>query len=128
MRETVAVTRKEGLRMQPDSSSEERVIDSTLQAWRFNADRIDKFFNALSPDQLEQEVATGRNRLIYLWGHIAAVNDALFPLLGLGPKLYPEMDSMFLANPDRAVQEIYSGHEVGRAFGEINRALWTAFT
>src|SRR5437773_11933499 len=101
MRETVAVTRKEGLRMQPDSSSEQRVIDSTLQAWRFNADRIDKFFNALSPDQLEQEVVTGRNRLIYLWGHIAAVNDALFPLLGLGPKLYPEMDSMFITNPDR---------------------------
>ena len=78
--------------MQADRSSEERVIDSTLRAWRFNADRIDKFFNALSSDQLEQEVATGRNRLIYLWGHMAAVNDGLFPPLRLGPKLYPDKE------------------------------------
>jgi len=51
------------------------MIDAALRAWRFNADRIDAFFNALSQDQLEQEIAPGRNRLIYLWGHIAALND-----------------------------------------------------
>src|SRR5215475_15386846 len=81
-------------------------------AWRFNADRIDAFFNALSQNQLEQEIAPGRNRLIYLWGHIAAVNDGLFPLLGLGPKLYPEMEAMFIANPDRAAVTIYSAEQV----------------
>jgi len=109
-------------------TNEQLLIQGGLQAWKFNEDRIDKFFRALSEEQLQHEIMPGRNRLIYLWGHIAAVNDALFPLLGLGPKMYPELDPMFLANPDRAVQEIYSGHEVGRAFGEINRALWTAFT
>ena len=114
--------------MQSERSSEERVIDSTLRAWRFNADRIDKFFNALSPDQLEQEVATGRNRLIYLWGHIAAVNDGLFPLLGLGPKLYPEMDSMFIANPDRAAVIIYSAEQLKQAWSHINDKLLAGFS
>ena len=109
-------------------TNEQLLIQGGLQAWKFNEDRIDKFFRALSEEELQHEIMPGRNRLIYLWGHIAAVNDALFPLLGLGPKMYPELDPMFLANPDRAVQEIYSGHEVGRAFGEINRALWIAFT
>jgi len=109
-------------------ANEQLLIRGVLQVWKFNEDRIDKFFRALSEEELQREIMPGRNRLIYLWGHIAAVNDALFPLLGLGPKMYPELDTMFLANPDRAVQEIYSGHEVGRAFGEIHRALGTAFT
>src|SRR5262245_6829967 len=99
------------------------LIRGVLQVWKFNEDRIDKFFRALSEEELQREIMPGRNRLIYLWGHIAAVNDALFPLLGLGPKMYPDLDTMFLPNPDRAVQEILSGHEVGRAFGEIHRAL-----
>ena len=98
--------------MQPDRSSEERMIDAALRAWRFNADRIDAFFSALSQDQLEQEIAPGRNRLIHLWGHIAALNDGLFPLLGLGPKLYPEMEAMFITNPDRAAVTIYSAEQV----------------
>ena len=114
--------------MQQDRSSEERMIDAALRAWRFNADRIDAFFNALSQNQLEQEIAPGRNRLIYLWGHIAAVNDGLFPLLGLGPKLYPEMEAMFIANPDRAAVTIYSAEQVKRAWSHINEELFAGLS
>ena len=63
--------------MQASESLETRMIDSALRAWKSTADQIDKFFGALSPEQLEQEIAPGRNRLIYLWGHIAALNDGL---------------------------------------------------
>ncbi len=114
--------------MQQDRSSEERMIDAALRAWRFNADRIDAFFNALSQDQLEQEIAPGRNRLIYLWGHITAVNDGLFPLLGLGPRLYPEMEAKFITNPDRAVVTIYSAAQVKQAWSQINEKLLSSFS
>ncbi len=107
-------------------TNEQRLIDGALRAWKFNEERIDKFFGPLSEEQLQQEIMPGRNRLIYLWGHIAAVNDALFPLLGLGPKRYPDLDTMFLKNPDRTAPEIYSGPEVAAAADEINRGLWTA--
>src|SRR5258708_4181358 len=109
-------------------TNEQRLIDGALRAWKVNEERIDRFFGPLSEEQLQQEIMPGRNRLIYLWGHIAAVNDALFPLLGLGPKRYPDLDTMFLKNPDRTVPEIYSGREVAAAADEINRGLWTAFT
>lgn len=109
-------------------TNEQRLIDGALRAWKLNEERVDKFFRTLSEDELQQEIMPGRNRLIYLWGHIVAVNDALFPLLGLGPKRYPDLDTMFLKNPDRTVPEIYSGREVARAADEINRGLWTAFT
>jgi DinB superfamily len=109
-------------------TNENLLIEGGLQAWKFNETRIDKFFQTLSEEQLQQEIAPGRNRLIYLWGHISAVNDALFPLLGIGPKLFPELDTMFVSNPDRAVPELYSGAELKQAADQINHALWTAFT
>ena len=43
--------------MQASESLETRMIDSALRAWKSNADRIDKFFGAVSPEQLEQEIA-----------------------------------------------------------------------
>ena len=52
----------------------------------------------LSEEQLLQEIAPGKNRLIYLWGHLTAVNDALIPLLGFGERLHPELDAMFFAS------------------------------
>jgi hypothetical protein len=66
-------------------------------------------------------------RKLYLWGHLAAVNDGLFPLLGLGPKLHPELEAMFLANPDRTVTSVSSRSELKDAWGQINDALWSAF-
>lgn len=109
-------------------NAEHQLIDSGLRAWKFNADRIETFFQALSEDQLQQEIAPGRNRLLYLWGHIAAANDALFPLLGLGAKLHPELDAMFFANPDRTVPSVLSRSELKDVWGQINDALWTAFS
>jgi DinB family protein len=108
-------------------NAQQQLIDSGLRAWQFNADRVESFFVALSEEQLQQEIAPGRNRLIYLWGHLAAVNDALFPLLGIGPKLYPELDAMFLANPDRHASSVLSGAELKSVWGRINQTLWTAF-
>jgi hypothetical protein len=107
--------------------AEQLLIDSGVRAWKFNADRIATFFEALSEDQLQQEIAPGRNRLVYLWGHLAAANDGLLPLLGIGPKLHPELDAMFFANPDRTVTPLLSRSDLKDVWGEINDSLWTAF-
>ncbi len=114
--------------MQGNESLEARMIDSTIRAWKFNSDRIDKFFGALSPEQLEREIAPGRNRLIYLWGHISALNDGLFPLFGLGARLYPEMEAMFITSPDRAAGSIYSPEQLKAAWTHINEKLVAAFS
>ena len=106
---------------------EQKLVDAALRAWKFNADRIEKFFDELSEEQLQQEVAPGRNRLIYLLGHLAAANDGMFPLLRIGPKLHPELEAPFLANPDRTAQALPSTAEVKRASREIHDALWSAF-
>src|ERR1700740_2192238 len=109
-------------------TTETSLTDSALRAWKFNIDRAGKFFAALSDEQLLQEIAPGKNRLIYLWGHLAAVNDRLLPLLGIGERLHPELDSMFISNPDKSVALTVSKESLKAAWQEINQKLWEGFS
>jgi len=109
-------------------STENSLIDAALRGWKSNVERAEQLFGGLSPEQLEQEVAPGKNRLIYLWGHLAAVNDALLPLLGIGERLHPEFDAMFISNPDKSDQPTVSGQSLKTAWQEINQKLWEGFS
>jgi DinB superfamily len=109
-------------------ATEMSFVDSALRGWKSNVERADKLFGALSPEQLEKEVAPGKNRLIYLWGHLAAVNDGLLPLLGIGERLHPEFDGMFISNPDKSVPLTVSGQSLKAAWQEINQRLWDGFS
>ena len=109
-------------------TTEKSLIDSALRGWKSNVERAEKLFAGLSPEQLEQEVAPGKNRLIYLWGHLAAVNDRLLPLLGIGERLHPEFDAMFISNPDKSVPLTVSAQSLKTAWQEINQRLWEGFS
>lgn len=108
-------------------TADQQLLDAALRAWKSNADRAEAFFRPLSEEQLQQEIAPGRNRLLYLLGHLAAVHDAMFPLLGIGPRMHPELDAPFLANADRAVPSPHSADDLRQRLGEIDAALWSAF-
>ena len=108
-------------------TNEAMFVHLGLRHWNRHIDRASKFFGGLSEEALQRELAPGKNRLIYIWGHLTAVNDALLPLLGFGPRLHPELDTMFVKNPDRAVEPILSGAVVRRCWTGINEALSTHF-
>jgi len=109
-------------------STENSLIDAALRGWKSNVERADNLFGALSPEQLEQQVAPGKNRLIYLWGHLAAVNDGLLPLLGIGERLHPELDPMFIAKPDKSVELTVTAKSLKAAWDEINQKLWEGYS
>jgi hypothetical protein len=104
------------------------LIDSALRTWKGLVDRTNKLFDSLSEDQLQQEIAPGKNRLIYLLGHLTAVNDALLPLLDFGPRRHPELDAIFLHAGDRASRDTLSGAELKRLWHESADTLWTEFS
>ena len=106
---------------------ERSLVDSALRGWKSNVERADKLFGALSPEELEQEVAPGRNRLIYLWGHLTAVHDAMLPLLGLGKRLHPEFDAAFISNPDKTQASVPSAADIGNAWKDVNNKLFEGF-
>ena len=109
-------------------TNEELLVTAALNAWKTNIDRADKLFLALTPEQLEKEIAPGKNRLIYLWGHLTAVHDRMLPLLGFGPRLHPQFDDIFLSKPDRSVQNIPSAEEIKKSWNEVNGKLRDAFS
>jgi len=109
-------------------STENSLINAALRGWKSNVESADKLFGALSPEQLEQQVAPGKNHLIYLWGHLAAVNDGLLPLLGIGERLHPELDAMFISKPDRSVELTETAQSLKSAWDKINQKLWEGFS
>lgn len=108
-------------------TAEQQLVDANLRAWKFNTDRIEKFFADLTDEQLEHEVAPGRNRLLYLLGHFVAVHDRMIPLLGIGARLHAELDGPFLSAADRAVAALPPAAELKRALADVNAALWKTF-
>jgi hypothetical protein len=106
---------------------EQAYAATAVNVWKIYLQRAEKFFFALDDGQLQQEIAPGKNRLIYLFGHLIAVHDAMFAVLGLGERLHPELDAPFLTSPDRAVQDLPSAAELQRMWTEVHSALTDHF-
>ena len=107
--------------------SEASFIDLALRSWKANIDRAGTFFGALSQEELQREVAPGKNRLIYLWGHLTAVNDRMVAVLGFGERLHLELDAMFVSNPDKTVHLTLSPERLKHIWDEVNERLWAGF-
>jgi DinB superfamily len=108
-------------------ANEELFLSGALSLWTTTIDRADKLFSGLTPDQLAKEIAPGKNRLIYLWGHLTAVHDRMLPLLGFGPRLHPEFDDPFLTSPDKTAPNMPSAEEVKKSWNEVNGKLRDGF-
>lgn len=81
-------------------TKEDVLIAGAVSSWKSAIQRADKFFNGLEESNLYREIAPGRNRSIYLWGHLAAMHDRMLSLLGASPRVHPEFDAVFLTSPD----------------------------
>jgi hypothetical protein len=102
-------------------TNEELYLAVALNGWKGNLERADKMFSGLSDQEVLREIAPGKNRLIYLWGHLTATHDAMLPLLGIGQRLHPEFDVAFISNPDPSVEL------VRKAWREVNGRLFEGF-
>jgi hypothetical protein len=98
-----------------------------LKVWKAQIERADKLFGSLSSEDVLREIAPGRNRLLYLWGHLTAIHDAMLPLLGMGDRLHPELDVAFVSNPDRSQPNIPSREQVRQAWKTVNGELSKGF-
>src|SRR5258708_15250862 len=108
-------------------TSEDIVSVTVLNSWKLVISRFDKVLSELSDEELQQQVAPGKNRMFYLVGHLIAMHDRMFPLLGLGDRLHPELDDTYLTNPDRVLVDPLSTTELRRAWADVNSRLTAAF-
>ena len=106
---------------------EQGLATAAVNAWKLNIERANKAFFPLSEEDMQKEVAPGKNRLIYLFGHLTAVHDRMLPLLVLGPRLYPQFDPLFITSPDKSAATLPPASEIKDAWNEINSKLQAGF-
>ena len=108
-------------------TTEEQLSNAAVNSWKLVVDRFDSAITALTDEQLQKQVAPGKNRLLYLVGHLTAVHDRLFSLLAVGERLHPELDEIYITNPDRALPDPLFAADLKRAWSEVNGKLTAAF-
>jgi hypothetical protein len=72
---------------------------TVLSNWELALKRITALFDGHSDADLLRPIAPGKNRVIYLLGHLVAIHDNMVSLLGLGDKRHPELDAPFHPQP-----------------------------
>jgi hypothetical protein len=98
-----------------------------LNAWQLNVDRCTKLINSLSDDQLSKEISPGKNRGIYLVGHLSAIHDVLPEILGLGKRAFPKLQPVFLDAPDKTVKDIPTINELKQIWTAVHDRLKNVF-
>lgn len=101
----------------------ELFVKVALQAWDLQIKRADQLFTSFTDEQMLTEVAPGRNRAIYLLGHLAATHDAMNDILGLAQRKYAHLDEAFLKNRDKADLPTPSLAELRSIWTEVNTQL-----
>lgn len=93
-------------------TTNETMVKMVLDRWYSSIKSVDDLLNLLTDEQLQKEIAPGKNRGIYLLGHLIAVHDNMRELLNMGGKLYPALYEPFVKSPDKTVAEIPSPKEL----------------
>jgi hypothetical protein len=87
-------------------------VRMVIDRWNGSIANLDKHLNALSDQQLQQEIAPGKNRGTYILGHLIAVHDDMFKLLYIGEKMFPGLQEPFIKLADKTTSQMPSASEL----------------
>lgn len=116
-------TRASFARKRVSLSNEELFVATAIKSWTNVISRLEKLLFSLRADDLQLEVAPGRNRVYWIIGHLAAHHDQLLPMLSIGERLYPELDELFIDNPDRTFEDEFSRDKLRQILVEVNARI-----
>lgn len=100
----------------------------TLDSWNARILQGDKLFASLTDEQLQKEVAPGKNTGVYLLGHLTAANDSIVKLLDMGEPLYPELYKLFIEAPDKTISDLPSVANLKTYWANVNANLAKHFS
>jgi len=105
------------------ATDKEVFIKMVLSNWELQISRINSLLTKLSNEELSAPTAPGRNTGVYILGHLAAVSDNMFTVLGLGERLNSGMDEIFLRNPEESGLEKPTIDELRAYWNDVNALL-----
>ena len=91
--------------------------------WELQNNRLNNLITKLTDEELAAPTAPGRNSGSYILGHLIAVSDGLFVSLQLGEKLHPELETIFLRNPENSGLAKPSITELRAYWNKVNDLL-----
>lgn len=94
-----------------------------LDRWNASIKNFDLLLQALTDEKLEKEIVPGKNRGIYLLGHLIAAHDDMLVLLDMGEKLFPELYEPFIKSADKAIEQLPSLSELRIMWAKQCKAL-----
>jgi hypothetical protein len=106
-----------------EKDQQDLFVTTVLFNWELTLKRISAAFDRNSDEELLRPIAPGKNRAIYLLGHLVAVHDGMLPLLGFGDRHYPQLEAVFITNPDNAGTELPPVQELRDSWTAINTLL-----
>jgi len=104
-------------------SEKKLFIKMVMSNWDLQVSRMNSVLTKLSDEELSSPTAPGRNTGVYLLGHLAAVSDGMFTFLGLGEKLNPAMDELFVRKPEDSGLEKPAISELKEYWNKVNAVL-----
>jgi len=106
---------------------EEMFVTTSLKSWDVWIGRANQLFASLTDEEMVQEITPGRNRPVYLLGHLIAVNDSMIPQLRLGEANYSPLRKTFIESPDRATIDFPPIAELRQSWTDLNARLDSLF-
>lgn len=105
---------------------EQLFLETVVASWKQIINRLDQRFASLNDEQLQRQVAPGKNRLFYLLGHLTVMHDRTLPLLDISKALYPELADAYFTNPDRTLTDPLPAADLKNAWYEVNSRITAA--
>lgn len=93
------------------------IVKMVIDRWNGSIANLNKYLNSITDEQLQNEIAPGKNSGTYLLGHLIAVHDDMLILLNMGEKLFPELYEPFIKLADKT--------SIERPTVSALRACWT---
>jgi DinB superfamily len=106
-----------------EKAPNELFVATVLSNWELVLRRINALFDRHADTDLTKSIAPGKNRVIYILGHLVAIHDNMIPLLGLGERRYPQLDELFIHNPDNPDAKLPPPSELRSSWAAINSFL-----
>ena len=104
-----------------------QLIRQNINTWKAQSKTLSDFMEKYANGAYLNNVAPGRNRAVYIIGHLVSASDDILLLFGLGERLYPELQEIFSTSPDGAHTDIPSIGDLRHYWKVINDKLAIAF-
>lgn len=106
--------------------SQKLLSQTVLNSWKSVNQRVSDLVAQITEENIQNEIAPGRNRALYIVGHLTAVSDRMFSLLGVGERRFSNLDSAYLEHPDRTTADPLTPADLKAAWQDVAARITAA--